>query len=205
VLLSECALTGYVSPNGEFDLSVFAEPIDGPITAGLSQLAIDHGISLGASFVERLDDELFNAYVIHDPGGDRIVHYRKRHPWIPEAWATAGTEPLPRFEIGGMRCTLAVCFDVHFLAEESADELNWAEVLLFPSAWVNGDGPRDTRDRILPALARQFGLWIVNPNWGVSKPRVWGQGGSQIITPEGEIQAIAPRGLPPYRVEVSLS
>lgn len=204
VLLSECSLTGYVSQYGDFDLSRFAEPLDGPTTAELSQLALDHRIALASSFVERDGDDFYNAVVVHDAQGDRIAHYRKRHPWVPEVWATPGDRPLPLFDVRGVTLTIAVCFDVHFLEEESALELDQAEVLLFPSAWVNGPGPRDRRAAILPPLAKHHDLWIVNANWGRSLPRIAGQGCSKIVAPHGEVVAIADDAPAPHVVRFDI-
>jgi len=188
VLLPEASITGYVSPQMDFDLRPFAEPLTGPTATALAELARAHGCTLAGPLVELDGSDVYNATVVFAPDGALCARYRKRHPWYPETWATAGTEPPPVFEVRGVRVTLAVCFDVHFLADDAARELSDAQVLLFPSAWVERG---DSRGAILPELARRFDVAIVNANWGPGSPRVAGQGGSRILGPDGAVLAIA--------------
>lgn len=175
-LLPEASLTGYVSPDGDFDLTRFAESRDGVTSRALSALAKKHRTHLIGPLVERDGARAFNAMIGFDPDGRELLHYRKRHPWYPEAWATPGDAPAPVVRIGDARVTIAICFDVHFLQGIDAD------VLLFPSAWVQA---RDTRLEILGAL----GVHVVNANWGVGEPRVAGQGNSCILHASGAVLA----------------
>jgi predicted amidohydrolase len=196
VLLPEACLDGYISPRAECDLSPFAEAPDGPACQALSGLARKHAVVLAGSFVERDGPRCYNALAVFGPDGGVVARYRKRHPWVIEAWATPGEAPPPVFDVGGLRVTVAMCFDVHFLAEDAASQLREADVLLFPSAWVEEAG--DTRDTLLPELAREFDVAIVNANWGVGVPRVQGQGGSRIVGRDG---AVVARASGPGRIE----
>ena len=205
VLLSEAALTGYVSAEGDFDLSPFAEPLDGPLASRLAELARGGGVGLAAPLIERDGDHAYNALVLFDRDGARIGHYRKRHPWVPERWATGGDRPTSVVAFEGLSLALAICFDIHFLARESRAALALADALLFPSAWVDGDHPKDTRGAILPALARRHGIWVVNANWGLSRPRLPGQGESQILDPSGAVIAAARRGAAPQIVQARIT
>ncbi len=189
VLLPEACLDGYVSPRGDCDLSPFAEAPDGPACQALSALAKRHGCHLAGSFVERDGAHCYNALAVFGPDGAVVARYRKRHPWVIEEWATPGDAPPPVFDMGGLRVTVAMCFDVHFLQEDAASQLREADVLLFPSAWV--EEAADMRDTLLPELARAFDVAIVNANWGVGEPRVQGQGASRIVGRDGEVLARA--------------
>lgn len=189
VVLPETCLTGYVSASGDFDLSRFAEPLEGRQLAALRSIATRFETTVIGPVIERDELQCFNAEVVVTPDGAVRAHYRKRHPWMPETWATAGTLPFPVFELGGRPCSIAVCFDVHFLAEEAAEVLRDVDVLFFPSAWVDDEG--DSRPGHLTTLAQQFQLTIVNANWGVGSPRVPGQGGSMIVAPSGALLARA--------------
>lgn len=191
VLLAECALTGYVSPRGDFDLTAFAEPLDGPSAQGLARLARAHGVSLAGPLVERDGARCFNALCLYDPSGERVGHWRKRHPWYPERWAAPGDLGTPVVAHRGLRVTACVCFDVHFIADDAPDALRAADVVLFPSAWVD-EPPDDARDALLPDLARRFGVAVVNANWGFGAPAVPGQGRSRIVGPDGA-QTVAKR------------
>ena len=188
VLLPEASLTGYVSPGLDFDLSPFAEPVTGPTALALATLARTHGCHLAGPLIERDGPNLHNAMLVFSADGVLVAHYRKRHPWYPETWATPGDAPAPVFEVRGVRVTIATCFDVHFLAEDATATLRQADVLLFPRAWVERD---DSRATLLPEVARRFDVAVVNANWGPGAPRVAGQGGSCILGRDGGVLALA--------------
>jgi predicted amidohydrolase len=188
VLLPEASLTGYVSDTGAFDLTAFAEPLDGPTARAAAALARRHRVHLVAPLVLAEDGRHYNAMVAFDRDGELVFAYRKRHPWFPETWAAAGESAAPTVEIEGTRVTIAVCFDVHFLAEDAADALDAADLLLFPSAWVEEE---DSRPSMLAALACRHGLAIANANWGPGVVNIAGQGGSSILDATGHVLARA--------------
>jgi predicted amidohydrolase len=171
VLLPEASLTGYLP-----DPSGFAEKADGPTVKRLQKLARRFDTVIVGPLIEREKGHIFNAAVA--PG---LFHYRKQHPWVVEAWATPGALPMPNVRIAGLEVTVCICFDIHFLERVEAD------VLLFPSAWVDDEG--DTRARLLPEVARKHGVAVVNANWGVGTPRVPGQGGSMVVDHRGQMLA----------------
>lgn len=191
VVVPEAALHGYVSPEGDFDLSRFAEPLDGPTARACAALAAKHHTHLVASLVLAEGAARYNAMTCFDPHGEPVFAYRKRHPWIPETWATAGREPPPVVAIAGIMVTIAVCYDLHFIARDAAGELAAADLLLFPSAWVERP---DTRAAHLAQLARQFDLHVANANWAPGVVEVPGQGGSCVVTPAGEVTTASPSG-----------
>ena len=190
VVIPEAALHGYVSPERDFDLSRFAEPLAGPTARATAALAAKHGVYLTGSLVLDEGGALFNAMTCFGPSGEPVFVYRKRHPWYPETWATAGSERPPVVTIAGKQITIAVCFDVHFIAEDAAGELAAADVLVFPSAWVERP---DTRADKLAVLARQFDLQIANANWAPGVVRVPGQGGSCHVAADGRV-TVVPHG-----------
>lgn len=190
VVVPEAALHGYVSPEGDFDLARFAESIDGPTASACAAVAVSRGVHLVASLVLREGAALFNAMTCFDPRGELVFVYRKRHPWLPETWATAGPQRPPLVTIGGAQVTIAVCYDLHFLDEVRA-ELEAADLLLFPSAWVERP---DTRAQRLQAVARRYDLHIANANWGTGVVTVPGQGRSCVVAPDGSITIAAPLG-----------
>ncbi len=191
VLLPEASLTGYISPRAEVDLSPFAEPLDGPTVRALADLAVRHRVHLVGPLVEADGQRRFNTMVGLAPDGTRFLHYRKRHPWFPERWATPGDLPYPLARVGGLAVTIATCFDGHFLDDEAADVLAAADLLLFPSAWVDDE---DTLAPLLRGLAARHRVAIANANWGPGVVRLPGQGGSQIVATGGAPTRTAARG-----------
>lgn len=185
-LLPEMSLRGYVSTAIEFDLTSFAEPIDGPTALALAALARKHSTHVVGPLVLAEGGALFNATIGFAPDGSRFLLYKKRNPWIPEEWATAGADPYPLFTLGGVKITVACCYDLHFLAREAKETLDAADLLLFPSAWVE---ERDSRPRRLAALARTYRIAVAAANWGPGILHVKGQGGSMILDARGEVLA----------------
>lgn len=200
VLLGELALTGYVSEDGDFDASGFAEPLDGTTAQALAERARRHGCALVGPLVEGAEAQAFNAVVGFAPDGGRWLHYRKRHPWMPETWATPGDLPMPLVAWRGLSVTAAICFDAQFLAEEAGEVLSRADLLLFSSAWVE---EVDSRPELLGALARRFDVAIVNANWGPGRPRVPGQGRSMAVSRTGQVVAETKPGQ--QRLDVELA
>lgn len=184
-LLPECSLTGYASEDGDFDLGPFAEPEAASTQIdALRELARGAGCAVAGPFVETDGGRRYNGLVVVGPGGDILARYRKRHPWYPETWASPGLDPHPTFVLGELTLTIAICFDIHFVENEAADQLRSADVLLFPSAWVD-DEPGDGRAPILERIARTFGVTVINANWGRGRPSVRGQGRSRVVRPSG--------------------
>lgn len=185
-LLPEMSLRGYVSPAIEFDLTSFAEPIDGPTALALAALAKKHRAHVVGPLVLEEHGARFNATIGFAPDGSRFLLYKKRNPWIPEEWATPGTDPYPLFSIGGVKITVACCYDLHFVAREARATLDAADLLLFPSAWVE---ERDSRPRRLASIARTHRIAVAGANWGPGILHVKGQGGSMILDANGDVLA----------------
>ena len=201
VLLPEASLTWYVSPLLTADLRPFAETLEGPTASRLAKLSRKHRVHLVGPLVLGEGEYVYNAMVAFAPDGRLATAYRKRHPWYLEAWATPGPGPLGAFEVNGTRIAIAVCFDIQFVAEESAKDLSAADVLLFPSAWVERT---DSRPTTLARIARTFDVAIVNANWGPGKPAIWGQGGSRIVARDGALLACAEPNASAQRIDARL-
>jgi predicted amidohydrolase len=184
VLLPETTLTGYVSPELDFDLSPRAVALEVGVRQ-LAELAVACGCDVVGPVIERVGEQYFNSLVGVAVDGSTWLHYRKRHPWYPETWATPGDLPFPLVHRHGLTLSAAVCFDVHFLVDEAAEVLQATDLLLFPSAWVS-DGV-DTREEQLLELATTFDLTVANANWGPGSPKVPGQGRSMIVHADGRV------------------
>lgn len=194
VLLPEAALTGFVSPDGDFDLAPFAEPPDGPSAQRFAALARRHRTHLVGPLIVAEGGAAYNALAVFGRDGDVLAWYRKRHPWYPETWASPGSDPHPVLAIDGHAVSLAICFDVHFLAAEEAELLTRIDLLLFASAWVE-DRPGDrSLEPILDGLSVRFDLAIANANWGPGVVQVAGQGGSSIRARGGRVVAVVGPG-----------
>jgi len=193
-IVPELALTGYLSPEGDADLAPYAEPLDGPTIRRASAIAARHQVHLVVPLVLAEEGRRYNASVVLGPDGAVRATYRKRHPWLPERWATPGAAPSPIVDVGGIGVALAICYDGHFLPYDAATVLARADLLAFTSAWVDEE---QTRIPLLRSIAQDFGVAVANANWGAGDPLVPGQGGSCVLDPRGRVvAAVAPGGTP---------
>ncbi|MFP5440532.1 MAG: carbon-nitrogen hydrolase family protein [Gammaproteobacteria bacterium] len=189
VLLPELALTGYVSETMDFDRTAHGETLSGPTATACAGLARRHRVALAAPLVERDGQQHYNSLLLFNAAGERIGHWRKRHPWYPERWASAGNLDNTVVTLHGVRLCAAICFDIHFLASDAAAALADTDLLLFPSAWVEHP---DSRPQMLAALAREHRTAIANANWGLGTPAIYGQGRSLLIDAGGHPLAATP-------------
>lgn len=196
VLLPEASLTGYVSPGRDFDLTRFAEQLDGPTRDAYAHLAKRFDCLMVGPLIERDGERVFNSLIGVTPDGETLLHYRKKHPWMPETWASAGESWCPTVQWRGVAVTAAICFDLHFLLEEPRVD---AELLLFASAWVG-----DSRAELLSALAKKNGFAVLNANWGAGEVRVTGQGESMHVAADGEVRARIVDGAARLDIELPL-
>lgn len=194
-----------------------AEPIPGPLTQHLSELARGLRIHLHAGSFLETDGasggaRLYNSAVFFDPSGILLARYRKLHlfdsdpipgarPYRESATITPGAEVVV-FESGGMRIGLATCYDLRFPELFRSLVLRGAELLLVPSAFTLETG-RDHWEVLVRARAIENGCYVLAANqWG---PRADGRatfGHSMIVDPWGTVVAQASDGVGVITAEI---
>jgi predicted amidohydrolase len=143
LVLPELALSGS-RPNGAL-LATVGEPIPGPATERLTEIATTYGLYLVAGVIERSGDHLYNSAVLVGPDG-LAGTYRKLHPSATErAWIAPGDLGLPTFDTPLGRIGLQIGGDVWFpegarcLAIDGADLIAWPSLVSGPA--VRPAGP----------------------------------------------------------------
>ncbi len=97
-----------------------AEPVDGPSTSFLVDQAAKHGVWTCASVPTHSTDHErpVNRLVICDANGI-VAHYDKIHPFSyagEDQYYDPGTQLLT-LNLGGVRCTFFICYDLRFVTE----------------------------------------------------------------------------------------
>jgi predicted amidohydrolase len=132
VLFPECATTGYFVADR---IASLAEPVPGPSSERLAQLACSMGAHLMVGMIERAEDKYFDDAVLFTPEGDLHV-YRKTHLFGPErAVFTPGDQPVV-VETALGRLGLSVCYDLMFPEFIRSLVLNGAQVVLNATDWI---------------------------------------------------------------------
>ncbi|RMD71439.1 MAG: acyltransferase [Gammaproteobacteria bacterium] len=211
VLLPELFLDPYPCQGEDPERFDLAEPIPGPATQRLGEIARKHGIIIATSLFERRARGLYhNTGVVLERDGQLAGRYRKMHipddPGYEEKFYFApgdlGFAPIPT-SLG--RIGLLVCWDQWFPEAARLMALQGADILLYPTAigWDPKDSEAVKRRQkeawqIIQrghAIANHLPLIACNRT-GFEPPGIDFWGGSFIAGQEGEVLCEAPADAP---------
>ncbi|MBV2358040.1 carbon-nitrogen hydrolase family protein [Streptomyces sp. J2-1] len=169
-------------------LRAAAEPLDGPRSRRLAELAGDLGIWLvpGTVCERGPGGELFNTAPVYSPEGRLVGSYRKIFPWRPHE----PYDPGDRFVVvdapGLGRIGLSICYDAWF--PEVARHLAWmgAEVIVNPVMTTTADRALELVLARANAIVNQ--VFVVSVN--TAGPS--GTGRSLVVDPEGRVRVESP-------------
>ena len=215
VCTQEMFTTSYFCQTEDHKNFGLAEPIPGPTTQKLQQLAKEKGIVIVAALFEKRAAGLYhNSAVVIDADGALLGVYRKTH--IPDDprfyekfYFTPGDLGIPvwrtRFGVLG---TL-ICWDQWYPEAARLAALQGAEILLYPTAigwlpeereahgtqqhdaWETTQRAHAIANGVYVAAANRIGLETVDSDPGI---HFWGQ--SFVAGPGGEILHRASEGQP---------
>ena len=110
-----------------------SEPIPGPTTNYLGQIARKHNLYIVAGILEKKGDIVYNTAVLIDRNGDLAGKYRKVS--LPQEEIDGGITPgnsFPVFDTDFGRIGLMICWDVTFPEPAKALAQNGAEIIFLP-------------------------------------------------------------------------
>jgi predicted amidohydrolase len=186
VLLTETFSTGFSMTPG------IGEPEGGPSAQFLAAQAAEQGVWVGGTCPEvATGEELpYNSFVLAGPDGT-THRYRKLHPFThagEHERFRAGEKPVT-VEIGGLRITPFICYDLRFadVFWKAAPE---TDVYLVPANWPS---PRRHHwQTLLQARAIENQAYVVGCNRvGTAGDGTEHVGDSRIVSPMGELLATA--------------
>ncbi|MFC4051632.1 carbon-nitrogen hydrolase family protein [Actinomadura syzygii] len=170
-----------------------AEPLDGPFTTGLAELATRLGVHVVAGVNERLDDpdRISNTLLAIGPGGDVVAEYRKLHlydafGYKESAVVRAGEIGEPQtFAVEGVTFGMQTCYDVRFPEVTRRIVDAGADVLALPADWVPGPLKEDHWRTLVRARAIENTVYVAAA--GQCAPT--GAGNSMVVDPMGVVAA----------------
>ena len=177
IILPELWTTGYfptpIEKFADVDAKKFAEFIC--TAAHEKNLNI-----IGGSTIAQVDGEIFNRCIVSNRHGEIVATYDKTHLFSfagEEKIFTAGKN-FSTFEIDGVKCGIAICYDLRFPEFIRKLALTGIEILFVPAAWSL---KRLTPRQILTkARAIENQIFVVFAN---------SAGISEIVNPFGEVIA----------------
>jgi N-carbamoylputrescine amidase len=170
-----------------------AEPVPGPSSRRLSQLAEACNITLLAGLIEKGvgQGQVFATQLVIVPGTAPQA-YRKLHIAPPEIGRYSPGDQVPLFTTNGWRFGVQLCYDAHFPELSTHMALAGADLILMPHASPRGTPAAKLASwrRHLPARAFDNGVFVAAVNHvGANGRGLCFPGVAVAIGPSGQILA----------------
>lgn len=180
ILLPEMSFTGF-SMNTEITKESNSETIN-----RMSEYAQKYHTAIGFGWVKDCGEKSENHYTVVNKEGKIISDYAKIHPFSfsGEDKKFQGGEKIDFFEIGGIKFSTFICYDLRF-PEIFQIASKQAHVILVPANW-----PQKRREHwkcLLQARAIENQVYIIAVNCVGEIGGVTYSGDSCLINPNGEI------------------
>jgi predicted amidohydrolase len=194
-----------------------AEPIPGPSSTAMAELARELGIYLLAgSILEEIpgSEKAYNTSVLFDPAGRVLASYRKIHLFdvdlangvsLRESETRAHGEAMAviQTDLGSMG--LSVCYDLRFPELYRGLASQGAELIFVPSAFTAYTGEAHW-ETLLRSRAIENQVYIIAPDqFGKSAKSFETHGHSMIVDPWGQVIAEVPVGPGVITAEIDLA
>ncbi len=138
VIFPECSLTGYCFESRE-EAFEHAEPENGPAQQELIFACRQLNLFCIVGYLEKSNDQLFNAAVLLGPEGV-VGSYRKVHlPYLGvDRFTDYGDRPFAVQQAGPIHLGMNICYDSAFPEASRALALAGADLIALPTNWPPG-------------------------------------------------------------------
>jgi predicted amidohydrolase len=211
-LVAEAADTGaayvqvpeYFNFNGPFSgFAAAAEPIPGPTTNRMAELARSHGLTLHlGSLLEEspVKARFYNTSVVIGPSGEIVATYRKVHLFdvdVPgaivhrESDIIAPGDEIVVAQLKDFRLGLSVCFDVRFAELYRQLALAGADVIAIPASFNAVTGKAHWDLLVRTRAIENHAFVVAAAQVGTTAEGIATYGHSLIVDPWGDVLAEA--------------
>lgn len=166
-----------------------AEPVPGPSTDRLAEVACRHGIYIVLPLFERDGDRVYNSAVFLGREGQIVGTYHKYQPTDYEMRAgVMPGEDVQAFDLDFGKVGAAICFDMKFVETGQTLARHGARMCVFCSMFIAGER--------LWHWARDFGFYMVSSC--TARSYIVDMGGGRYLADTGrEIAEVASGTVPP--------
>lgn len=150
---------------------------------------------IGGSVIVDSGGKIFNRCMVANRRGEIVASYDKTHlfSFANEGDVFSAGDKISVVELDGVKCGLAICYDLRFPEFIRKIALAGAEIIFIPAAWsLKRLTPRQV---LTKARAIENQIFVVFAN---------SSGKSEIVNPLGEVVAIAERGEEILSAEINL-
>ncbi len=153
------------------ELSEIAEEIHGPFVSALRQAARSNNLALVATIYEKsnVPNRVYDTACLIDAQGQLASIYRKLHLYDAlgfkeSAKLVSGDDLTPPIQTAVGIVGMMICYDLRFPEMARILAAKGAEILLSPSAWVQGEMKLEHWQTMIRARAIENGCYAVAPN-----------------------------------------
>ena len=152
-------------------LADMSETIDGEFVSSIAQSAKENDIQVVGSFYEksRKKDRVYDTSFIIDKSGKIISTYRKIHLYDALGFResnkmTSGSKIAKPVKTSIGKMGMMICYDLRFPEMSRALAIAGSEVLVAPSAWVQGNMKEEHWLAINKTRAVENGCFVIAPD-----------------------------------------
>lgn len=176
-----------------------AEPVPGPTTESVSEIAEQFGVVVVFNLLERDGDQTYNTSPVVDADGtvlgcSRMMHVPDYEHFHEQGYYTPGDTGAPVYETAAGRVGVAICYDRHYPEYLRALALQNAEVVAVPQAGTVGEWPKGIYESEIQIASFQHGFFTAMANRVGQEENLLFEGSSLVTDPQGRVVAQAPSG-----------
>ena len=193
ILLPELWSTGYYPTPVENFADIDGERTTEFICAVAKKFSVN---IIGGSVIVNSGGKIFNRCIVANRRGEIVATYYKTHlfSFAQEDKVFSAGDKISVVELDGVKCGLAICYDLRFPEFFRRIALAGAEIIFIPAAWSL---KRLTPRQILTkARAIENQIFVVFAN---------SSGKSEIVNPRGEVVVESGRGEEILTAEINLN
>lgn len=203
VLFPELSFTPFYpripASDREGEVLDLAEPIPGPTTEAIAEIAEQFGVVVVFNLMERDGDQTFDASPVIDADGTllgttRMMHITDFEHFYEQGYYAPGDTGAPVYETAVGRLGVAICYDRHYPEYMRALGVQDAEIVAVPQAGIAGEWPDGMFKAELRVAAFQNGYFTALANRVGQEGEMAFAGGSFVADPFGRLVAEAPTG-----------
>jgi N-carbamoylputrescine amidase len=203
VIFPELSFTPFYprEPADERDEAVreLAEPVPGPTSESVADIAADFGVVVIFNLLERDGDQTYNTSPVIDADGTllgctRMMHIPQYENFYEQDYYTPGDTGAPVYDTAAGRIGVAICYDRHYPEYMRALALQDAELVAVPQAGTAGEWPNGVYEGEARIASFQHGFFTAVANRVGQERNMLFEGRSLITDPSGRTVAQAPSG-----------
>lgn len=203
VIFPELSFTPFYPrvPAAERDEDVIdlAEPIPGPTTEAVSEIAEQFGVVVVFNMLERDGDQTYDTSPVIDADGTllgctRMMHVPDFQKFHEKDYYAPGDTGAPVYDTAVGRVGVAICYDRHYPEYLRALALQDAEIVAIPQAGTAGEWPSGMYESEIRVASFQHGFFAAMANRVGQERNMLFEGSSLLTGPSGRVVAQAPSG-----------